>query len=806
MKIAFQNFLTTLKRYKTVSILNIAGLTLAFIAFYILMAQVHFEFTYNQSIPDNERIYLVANTSDKDSPLQEWAPRKSTTETMQECSDVELWGFTDLYNLPEMCRVWSKKDGVETAYNYSAVQMSPSMLDIVSIKMIHGTKEDFKRNHCVFISASAAKAMDVKLGDDIYLPHRDRSGKVRPGDAYMISGIFKDFAENTTFGNANVIKALDDKYMMADGYRVLQGFVKLYSNTTSEKFEQMWEAKVNAPIQHTLPDGRQVTIRDSSHAVAKLISLREQYFATPLERAQAIKQGDKFNTITQFTIAVLIIVMAFINFVNFFMVMIPRRLRVVNISKVFGAANFTLRWSFLFEALAITFISLALALYLMIAIKDTFIADYVSCSLALKDNLPTIGLILISGAAMAIMAALYPAWYITSFNPSLAVKGGFAGSVSGRRLRVVLIAVQFTISMTLIICTFAFFIQYRHLTKYDIGFKTDNIMQVDIRDWSFRGKRHSESFISELESSANVVDVTAANGGFFTSGIISRITIDDQTNVQVEHRSVRHNFFKFFNMPVNLGRDFTPEDSGNKNAHIYNSITYDLEQKSAEYYKKANTSSFTRVQMIGVLDEKMLITPLNEDQKPIKYYCAAPDELSTFYIRLHPTVDVAQFSEFVRQKIQEFGVDVEMYDISMFEDTFTEQYSHTHKQTILLALFSMLSIAISLMGVFGIVIFETQFRRKEIAIRRVFGATTSGLLWMFNSRYALIVIGCFMMATPIAYYIIQEWQKDFAHKAPIAWWVYVGAFALVMLITASLVTYRSYKAAGENPAQVVKGE
>lgn len=186
--------------------------------------------------------------------------------------------------------------------------------------------------------------------------------------------------------------------------------------------------------------------------------------------------------------------------------------------------------------------------------------------------------------------------------------------------------------------------------------------------------------------------------------------------------------------------------------------------------------------------------------------CADTFDLFTFYIRLHPSVDVAQFSEFVRHKIEEFNVDPEKYEIKMFEDTIAEQYSHTRKQTVLLALFSVLSIVISLMGVFGIVIFETQYRRKEIAIRRVFGATTSGLLWMFNSRYVQIVVACFLLAVPVAYYIIQEWQKDFAHKANIGWWVYLSAFALVMLITVALVTYRSIKSTNENPADVVKGE
>ncbi len=802
MKIAFTNFLTTLRRYKTASILNIAGLTLAFIAFYILMAQVYYGFTYNHSIPDNERIYLVTTTNEKEGPYSGFAPRKTTQKIMQECSDVELWGFTQLSGCDE--RVWNKKDDVFTPFQKDVCKMTPSIIDISSMKLLQGTKEDFLKPNVLFISASTAKEMDVKLGEDIYLPHEEWWNGIRPGDAYMVAGIFEDFAPNSTFDRLKIVRKIGDNEYMSDGYYTFEGFVKLYPNTSPEKFESMWKEEKH--IFYGKDGSIEGHFESDEHA--KLLSLKDQYFAPRLEHSPYIHQGDKRERLTQLAIALMTILIAFINFVNFFMAMIPRRLRAVNISKVFGASNGALRWNFLFEALALTVISLALALYLMIAIKDTFISNYVSCSLALKDNLPTIGLILLSGMALAIIAAVYPAWYITSFNPSLAVKGGFAGSVSGRRLRVVLIGVQFTISMILIITTVACFIQYRHLTKYDLGFKTDNIVQVDIRDVSFRNKRHAESFIAELESSANVVDITAMSRGFYASGMRERIRIDRETSIPVEVRKVRHNFFHFFGITVNLGRDFTPGDSGKEDIYISNKVAFDYEQKMEEYY--ANRSNVVRVvnkrTAIGMLDDKILITSLNEEQKPVQYMCADTFDLFTFYIRLHPSVDVKQFSEFVRQKIDKFEVDAEKYKISMFEDTIAELYSHTRKQTVLLALFSVLSIIISLMGVFGIVIFETQYRRKEIAIRRVFGATTSGLLWMFNSRYVQIVVACFMMATPVAYYIIQEWQKDFAHKAPIEWWVYVSALALVLIITLSLITYRSLKVARENPAQVVKGE
>jgi len=802
MKIAFNNFISTLKRYKTASVLNIAGLTIAFIAFYILMAQVYYGFTYNSSIPDNERIYLVTTSSSKNDPYSGLAPRPTTQKVMQECSDVELWGFTFFSNRDE--RVWSKKDDVFTPYQIDVDKMTPSIIDISSMKLLQGTKEDFLKPNVLFISASTAKKMDVKLGEDIYLQHEEFWNGIRPGKGYMVAGIFEDFAPNSTFGQMKIVRKIADNEYMSDGYYIFEGFVKLYPNTTPEKFEQMWYDAMY-PMEEV--DGKMVRLIKGSQN-AKLRSLKELYFAPRLEHSPFISQGDRREHITQFAIALMIIVIAFINFINFFMALIPRRLRTVNISKVFGATNFTLRWNFLFEALALTVVSLALALYLMIAIQDSFIADYVDCSLALKDNLHTIALILLGGVIIAIIAAAYPAWYITSFEPSLAVKGGFAGSVSGRRLRMVLIGVQFTISLVLIITTLAFFVQYRHLTKYYLGFKTDNIVQVMITDVSFRNKRSGERFIAALESSANVVDITAKSGDFFSSSMSERIMIDNENSIPVEVREVRHNFFQFFGIPVNFGRDFTPGDSGKEHIFIYNKVGLDYQQKQDEYYAKEKITIAYRnkPELIGVLDDKLLVTPLNEEQKPIIYRCADTFDLFTFYIRLHPTVDVAQFSEFVRQKIEEFEVDAEKYEISMFENTIAELYSHTRKQTVLLALFSVLSIVISLKGVFGIIIFETQFRRKEIAIRRVFGSTTSGLLWMFNSRYGEIVMACFLLSVPVAYYIIQEWQKDFAHKAHIGWWIYLSALAMVMLLTLALVTYRSLKAARENPADVVKGE
>ena len=140
-----------------------------------------------------------------------------------------------------------------------------------------------------------------------------------------------------------------------------------------------------------------------------------------------------------------------------------------------------------------------------------------------------------------------------------------------------------------------------------------------------------------------------------------------------------------------------------------------------------------------------------------------------------------------------------------FLDTWIEwQYRETKKVMILVGMFAVLAIVIALMGVFGIVMFETQHRRSEIAVRKVYGATTRQIVEMLNLRYVWIVGGCFVVAVPVAWYITSRWLESFANRIAQPWWLYIAALAVVLAVTVGLVTLRSWKAATENPADVVK--
>ncbi len=793
MKIAFQNFLTTLKRYKTASILNIAGLTIAFIAFYILMAQVYYGFTFNRPIPDNDRVYISIAPESMSEFYRLGVAQNITEQTIEQIPEVEAGGLYCPHAL--MTDVYTLENDQYRKFDFGITPISTPLVEALSVEMIAGDSQQLNRPETVIISDVAARKMKVGIGDMLYYSDRPVNNS-----AMEIVGIFKAFADNTLFSEAHILHNMRirayGQYTIFD--TTYAGVIKLREGADIKKFEDQWIKNYTETYKARVGEGA-VVPKQPVHFI-KL----SDYFLSPYKikhdtyyRGKDHGQGTPTALYSQMAIAILTVLIAFINFVNFFFALIPVRIRAVNISKVFGATNRSLRWSFLFEALALTLISLALALYLMIAIQDSFIADFVNCSLALKDNLVTIGWILLIVVALALTAALYPAWYITSFAPSLAIKGRFGGSKAGQQLRIVLSFVQFSISMTLIILTTAFWLQYRYMAKYEMGFDYENVVKCNLNDMG--AIKHVETIREELLRNPMIEDVTATQYDIFRTSGMSTFRNDAGAEVKIEIITARYNFLKFFKIPVE-GQDFTTFAApgsrwDNRTFVISSEVKKAMGDIPAFLENAIGTISGCRFRSIN---------------RPDMYYqieCATKDDqLAHLYMRLHPTADYKQVQEYVKEVVEPFRSYKDEPIFARVEDQIADMYAETRKQTVLLSLFAFTSIIISLMGVFGIVIFETQYRRKEIAIRRVFGATTSGLLWMFNSRYVEIVGACFLLSVPVAYYIIHEWQKSFVYKAPIGWWVYVSALALVLLITLSLVTSRSLKAAHENPADVVKGE
>ena len=808
MKIAFKNFLMTLKRYKVASLLNVLGLTLAFVAFYVIASQVWFTLTYNHSLKDADRTYLISpdfGGGGNDGKV-EWStnsPGALAYEAAAQFPDAEEVASISPY--PGISRVWVKKDEFHfDSFNDYVYQGTANIPTFFGFECLAGDFSQLKNPNTIIMARSEAEKLGVGAGDVIYFEGGKYNDDGKPTHPQTIVAIYEDMPNNTMFkdwkimqGDEGVHTSGNNNWNYANFVRMREGadhdaYIEIFKNRYAEWFlgmVQEWMAEAEDPeemamAQEELESGAQVL-------ETRLVRVDNIYYGGNFTQNSNFRTGTVSTAVILSSIAFIIVLIAFINFINFFFALVPVRMRAVNICKVFGASQGTLRWNFLFEAIGLVLISMALTLYLMVVIQDSFITNYSICSLALSDNIPVIIMVVVLMVLLAVIAALYPAFYITRFNASLGVKGGFAQSATGRRLRSVMVGAQFTVAMILIIVTSVFFLQYRYMINYDLGFDRENI--VTFASWDLRDR--SETVIERLQQHPDVENVTSSSAQIFRNGQTWG-RVYNGTEYVLRPNAVRWNLPAFFGFEIVDGVGFTPSSGERGEMIIMKSFNRDVGIPIGYHFQDGLT-------VVGAIKDVRL-TSLAKNDNHHAFYCNNNTNQCYYYIRLRAGADVEAFADYVAKLSKELAPAADEAELYFLEEWVESLYEQTKKDMVLIGLFAILAIIIALMGVFGIVMFETQHRRSEIAVRKVYGATTAQMIGMLNLRYVWIVLGCFVVAVPVAWYITSRWLESFANRIAQPWWLYIVALAVVLAVTVSLVTLRSWKAATENPADVVK--
>ena len=368
MKIAIKNFITTLKRFKVASLLNIAGLALAFAAFYIIMAQVYSAFTYNGSIKDNERIYMISPYSEMLGRYNENAPNPVSYETAEALPVVESIASMAWYESPTHVWINGNGNGYEK-FKCGVTKCNSTLLDVFSFGIVAGNAEDFGQMNAAVVSESMAKTMGITVGDVIKL----EEGELAPGTPLTVVAIFEDFDENTILGGRHIFRNDNRKDGLVNNNWNYSVFVKFREGAGTDEYIALWQKRYyefNESMyeQYVAATGAKISKEEKEKLCKldiKLVPMDEFYFNTQFEN---YLNGSVGTTITQLAIALVIVIVAFINFVNFFIALVPVRMRTVNICKVFGASSKTLRWNFIFEAVGLVLIALVIAFY--IALKS----------------------------------------------------------------------------------------------------------------------------------------------------------------------------------------------------------------------------------------------------------------------------------------------------------------------------------------------------------------------------------------------------------------------------------------------------
>lgn len=502
-------------------------------------------------------------------------------------------------------------------------------------------------------------------------------------------------------------------------------------------------------------------------------------------------------------VSFLIVIIATINFMNFSLAETPMRIKSINTQKVLGATTRSLRLTLITEAMLISFTAFILALIWIAILKDFGLQELVNARLTITEHpmllLATFGLSLLMG----LMAGLYPSYYVTSFPPALVLKGSFGLSPQGRILRTALVCIQFFVAYMLIIGVGIMYLQSRYIRTSDYGYDKDAII---VGNMTKETQSQTDAVVGELSQIPGVKGVA-----------FSEFVLSSADNYMHWGRSKGDKYIQFDAFPVDCryldvmgirtveGRRPKP---GDEDVYIFNEFT----RKKYPWLKVDQPAPDDNL-VIGFCENIKYSSFRNDDANqtmafliPGKKFAQWGWEWRNFVnVRVSAGVDKIEVIQSLQKTMEKFtpGHD---FNFRFMDEVLDANYRNELRFTKQILLFSLIAIAISLTGVFGLTMFESEYRRKEIGIRKIMGSSTTQILYMFNRRYILILTGCFIVAAPFGWWIGQHWLQGFAEKTPVSPWIFILSFLLVTLITMLTITVQSWKNACENPANSIKTE
>ena len=774
------------------SVLNILGLTAAFAALYIILVQVHHDLTYNKALKDSDRIYVLTKKEINQSGYSSYLCRPMGEYVLNASPDIEAGGCGKIMGNPIAVRVSDDQSPV----SISVAAMNQGARDVFGFELVAGNWDDMKGKGYA-LSETAAQRLGVQVGDVI---------KYHDGSAWQemsIVAIYKDMPKHSDLSSFEMLANMGDYFL--DDWSEFSFFYYLKLRKGADPNAIAEVAKpVCKQFFSEMNGGIEASDDDVKFGLYP-VRLTDMYFDSNSYYAPG-KAGNKTTTMTLLIIAIFVVVIAFINYINFFFAMVPLRLKSINTRKILGSSRFQLVMSSVGESVLMVVMALGLAVAVVTLFRQSTLASMIDASLDFSRNWGVAALTIGSGLLISVAASLYPALFATSFNPAFALKGTLGTTQKGKAFRIGLIGLQFTVSIVLIICAIFVHEQRQYMMNHDMGFNQECLLQSQV---STNLATNREAVESQLRADAAIKDIAWGDGPFIQDTRMSwgRKVRGEDAGWTVY--PVSWNFLRFMGIDIVEGRDFTETDEQSTGTYIFNEFARD-------YYK------ITLEDQIGGHDGQIAeiagfckdfnFAALRLPMGPFAFYVYGKDPwhiCQRLYIRTEAGVDVPALMERIRKTLNDLDPDMGegmSYEVWPFSESIENQYKKEQNLSKLVNLFTILAIVISLMGVFGLVMFETEHRRKEIGIRRVHGATVQQILAMFNSRFVKIVLVCFVIAVPVSIVIMRRYLEGFAYQVPLHVWVFVLSFIAVLGVTVAVVTLRSLRAATVNPVKSLKCE
>lgn len=797
MKYLFHNFLNTLKRYKVSSLLNIVGMAVAFAAFYLILTQVSWNFNFNKNIKDADRTYLLSIRNEYSGDgFSPYMCRPIGEEIVSTGKGVEVGGIINAMTMENNIFLY-KKEGSETIKIpfSSGAEVSEGGCEAIGLEVVSGSMDKLREPGSLGISETLAEKYNLELGD-ILSWDMSESGTVS-----RVVLVFSDIPENTSFSGVSVIRHIGKRD---------EGVYSNWGHNFYIKLEK------GSDVDSILENARNVMLQYNNEKPNefKMTSLEDIFYDNNIGYVRMTRTGNRTTDISLLVVAILTLLIALINFINFFFALVPVRIKSVNTYKVFGMSRGSLVLNFILESVGMALISLVIsAVIVRLAVNSPFAAVFRSpCGFA--DNPGVTVQTILAAILSTAIGSIYPALYITSFQPAMVLKG-FSAATTGSSLRTILIGLQFTVSISLILCSAFVKIQHDFMVDHDLGFDKEQLVcgsfngEPTASILSYYG-RSNEAFNDILRSDPRIRDVAWADGKFISADRMGWGRKYKEEEIYFQCYAVSWNFLDLMGIEMVRGRNFQKSDEQSEGgAIIFNeeadrrfAIDFDV-----PFYGHSDSDC----EIAGICKD-FYFRPLQFENDAFAFYVYgnAPwrDRLPNIFVRTEAGANPFDVIEFIREKVAELDptYDIDLLKLSTIDQSLELQYKEEQNLSMLMTLFTLIAIIISLMGVFGIVLFDTQHKSKEIAIRRVLGAEVKDILRMLNRKYVITILICFLIAAPLSCVLIVRYLSGFANRTPIHWWVFAVTLLAVTVTTVMIVTARSLKAACSNPIEHIKEE
>ncbi len=778
LKVVWRN----LFKDKVYSAVNITGLAIAVACCFLLIFWVKFELSYESGYPDANKIYKILQEETRTEGIVYSAGiRPGVATNLKEAfPQIRYAVLINNETLP-FTVVDREGDGIMA----TLATTNEDFLKMFAYEYVEGSPEAVIKERGAIMSEEAARKFfgkEAAIGKTVNFGNTGGatftiSAVVKvPKNTHIKFDILNPLSTNPVYGGIHYIR-------LADEFKITPEF----------------EAQIAKFLGAT---------RDTKNRL-KLQPIRNIHLHSPKE----VDDGS-FGNLAQIYLfsaaALLILLIAVINYVNTSIARSMSRVREVGVRKVFGANRHRLIERFLFESFVVSFSAIFISLMLVELLFPSF-SQLMGNRIGLRFDFSALLIAVAACLVVTLLSGGYAAFYLSSFNPMMIMKGGVKTG-SKEELRKLLIGVQFFLSISVLICTVFIYKQVNAIFNAETGVDRKNIISINSGLWY-----DSENFIQIIKKeNPNIIDASIAlsapyNSSYNYSGVSWTGGKEGTKEMEFTQIFCDHNYANTFGLQVIQGEFIPPglswwQDSEEKSYHIV--INEAFKKVIGEENPLGITVTYAwgmQGKIIGVIKD-FNFKPLKEPITPL-IMSFNPEASSTLYIKTTGK-DKKATLDYILAKYKEMKPDYAKRPVifSTVEDEYNDMYETELRTAGVLSVFSIVSLTLALMGIVSMISFMIEKRTRELAIRRINGAKIGDILHLFSRDILQVAVIATAIAIPLCYFVMSRWLETYVYRTTLSWWIFLLIPALIMLVTFLIITAQVYFTARKNPVDSLRSD